>query len=290
MSATTTTFAQDIDRYGVIGHPISHSRSPFIHGEFAAATGQRLVYERFDVPPESLTHFIPEFFAGGGRGLNVTVPHKEAALQLADLLTERARLAGAVNTLAKQDDGQLVGDNTDGAGLLKDLAALSIAIKDRRVLILGAGGATRGILAPLLDAAAASITIANRTLARAQQLLAEFSQHRPDATNRLRLAAYEDLHEPFDLIVHATSLGLSGALPKIDACVVSPTSDAYDLGYGADLTPFLLWARQHGACSSHDGLGMLVEQAAESFALWRGVRPNTDEVRRKLRATLDLKS
>ena len=287
MQHNLVTPTGDLDRYGVVGHPIAHSRSPFIHGEFAAATNQHLSYERFDVSPHHFEREVRAFFAAGGRGLNITVPHKEAALQLADRLTDRARLAGAINTLAWQTDGQLLGDNTDGAGFLKDLATLGIDIKARSVLLLGAGGATRGILAPLLAAAPKSLTIANRSIDRAQELVEHFTRLQEQITPHIEVAGYEALHEPYDLIVHATSLGLSGSTPRLDTRVVGAQTDAYDLGYGAGLTPFLTWARQLGARSTHDGLGMLIEQAAESFELWRGVRPQTGDVRRKLRAALN---
>lgn len=273
------------DRYAVIGHPIAHSRSPRIHAAFAAATGQRLAYDRIDAAPEAFEGVVRDFFDSGGRGLNVTLPHKEAAARLADRLTVRARLAGAVNTLARQPDGSLLGDNTDGAGLMADLARLGIPVQGARVLVLGAGGATRGILGPLLEARPASIVVANRTAARAQALAADFGATAPAAGGSVQGCGYDALAAqtaggPFDLVVHATSLGLQGEVPPLPRGGVGPASVAYDLGYGAGDTPFVRWARAQGVTRAEQGLGMLIEQAAESFFLWRGVRPDTAPLHR----------
>lgn len=278
------------DRYAVIGHPIAHSRSPRIHAAFAAATGQHLEYGRIDAPPEGFGVAVRDFFDGGGRGLNVTLPHKEAAARLADRLTGRARLAGAVNTLARQADGTLLGDNTDGAGLMADLGRLGIRVRGARVLVLGAGGATRGILGPLLDARPAQLVVANRTAARAAALATEFGamSHAAGGSDRgipVHGCGYDTLGStlaagPFDLVIHATSLGLRGEVPPLPRGVVGPASVAYDLGYGAGETPFVRWARAQGVTRAEQGLGMLVEQAAESFFLWRGVRPDTAPLHR----------
>jgi shikimate dehydrogenase len=213
------------DRYAVIGHPIAHSRSPAIHAHFAAASGHAIDYGRIDAAPADFERAVRGFFAQGGRGMNVTVPHKEAAARLADHLTDRARLAAAVNTLAQQPDGTLLGDNTDGAGLMADLARLGIGVRNARVLVLGAGGATRGILGPLLEAAPASLTIANRTSERAQSLAAAFQVQAGAADDnalatRLSGCGYDALvaqagDGPFDLVLHATSLGLQGATPPV---------------------------------------------------------------------------
>ena len=265
------------DRYAVIGHPVAHSRSPRIHAAFAAATGQHLEYGRIDATPEAFGGAVRDFFEGGGRGLNVTLPHKEAAVRLADRLTARARLAGAVNTLAAQADGTLLGDNTDGAGLMADLARLGIRVRGARVLVLGAGGATRGILGPLLEARPAQIVVANRTAARATALAAAFAGVQGcgyDALASLVAAG------PFDLVIHATSLGLQGEVPPLPHGVVGPASVAYDLGYGAGDTPFVRCARAQGVTRAEQGLGMLIEQAAECFLLWRGVRPDTAPLHR----------
>ena len=282
------------DRYAVIGHPIAHSRSPMIHAHFAAATGHAINYGRIDATPEAFAPVVRSFFAQGGRGMNVTVPHKEAAARLADHLTDRARLAAAVNTLALQPDGTLLGDNTDGAGLMVDLARLGIGVRDARVLVVGAGGATRGILGPLLEAAPASLTIANRTSERAQALAAAFQAHAGAAdgtatATRLSGCGYAALAAqagdgPFDLVLHATSLGLQGATPPVPPGVLGPRSAAYDLGYGVPDTPFVRWARAHGAARAEQGYGMLVEQAAESFRIWRGLRPDTASLHREAAA------
>lgn len=269
------------DRYAVIGHPIAHSRSPRIHAAFAAATGQRLAYDRIDAAPEAFEGVVRDFFDDGGRGLNVTLPHKEAAARLADRLTGRARLAGAVNTLARQPDGTLLGDNTDGAGLMADLARLGIAVRGARVLVLGAGGATRGILGPMLEAQPATLVVANRTAARATALTAEFAAVRGTVLGcGYDALAAQTAAGPFDLVIHATSLGLQGEAPSLPHGIVGPGSVAYDLGYGAGDTPFVRWARAQGVIRAEQGLGMLIEQAAESFLLWRGVRPDTAALHR----------
>ncbi|MEN9526405.1 MAG: shikimate 5-dehydrogenase [Pseudomonadota bacterium] len=273
------------DRYAVIGHPISHSRSPFIHGEFAKATRQDMSYERFDIAPEELSTRVPTLLREGFRGLNITVPHKESVVALTDELTERAQLAGAVNTLIALPDGRVRGDNTDGAGLMADLHHLGIVVTTRSVLILGAGGATRGILGPLLAQNPSKVVIANRTLAKAEALVKLFGKAalRTDGSS-IPLAAHstDDLHEPFDVVIHATSLGLQNATPLVDPKIIGPSTDVYDLGYGHHGTVFTRWAIEQAAASSHDGMGMLVEQAAEAFWLWRGVRPETTDVRRLL--------
>ena len=279
------------DRYAVIGHPIEHSRSPTIHAEFAVATGQHIEYGRIDAAPDGFERSVRDFFDSGGRGLNVTLPHKEAAARLADRLTTRARLAAAVNTLARQPDGTLLGDNTDGAGLMADLARLGIGVRGARVLVLGAGGATRGILGPLLAAVPAQLVVANRTVERARTLATEFDAQAGAAdgtvqATRLAGCGYDELAAhlatgPVDLVIHATSLGLHGEVPPLPAGVVGPASAAYDLGYGTPDTPFVRWARSRGVRQAEQGLGMLIEQAAESFFLWRGVRPDTAALHRK---------
>lgn len=270
------------DRYGVIGHPISHSRSPLIHGEFAKATQQHLVYERFDIKPEELVTRVQTLFRQGVRGLNVTVPHKQLVIALTQELTERAKLAGAVNTLIALPDGGLRGDNTDGAGLIADLRYLAIDVTGRSVLILGAGGATRGIVGPLLAQQPAQLVIANRGFARAEELVAAFRDVSFGAGPALTARPLDGLHEPFDVVIHATSLGLQNATPAVDPAIIGPQTAAYDLGYDDAGTPFTRWAQQHGAARVRDGVGMLVEQAAEAFWLWRGVRPSTTELRRRL--------
>lgn len=273
------------DRYAVIGHPVSHSRSPFIHSRFAAQTHQDLVYTTIDATPADFAPVVREFFAGGGKGLNVTVPHKEAAAQLVDKLTPRARRAGAVNTIALRRQGGLLGDNTDGAGLVRDLVHNhGINIAGRRVLLLGAGGAARGVIAPLLGLKPAQLCIVNRTVQRARDLVAAFSDR-----GTLNAISYEELAAttgPWDIVINATAASLAGELPPLPPGIVSAHSLCYDLAYARDETPFVRWAHERGVARAIDGLGMLVEQAAESFYLWRGVRPDTPSVLAALAAEL----
>ena len=279
------TTAKGAARYGVVGHPVAHSRSPMIHARFAAATGQDLVYDRYDVAPADFEREVRAFFDGGGCGLNVTVPHKESAARFADELTARARAAGAVNTLAKLADGRILGDNTDGAGLVKDLARLGFEVTGKSVLILGAGGATRGILQPLRDQHPARLMVANRNAAKARELAGASGCGYDDlarGTAGVALSGGGQAAGGFDLVIHATSLGLEGTVPEVTPLIIGPQTRAYDLGYGKPDTPFTRWALQHGAQVAAQGLGMLVEQAAESFALWRGVQPDTAPVHRVL--------
>jgi shikimate dehydrogenase len=273
------------DRYAVIGHPIAHSRSPWIHAEFARATGQSIVYTAIDATPAALGAVLRSFFDGGGRGLNVTAPHKQAVLAMMTSLSERARIAGAVNTIARQSSGALFGDNTDGVGFMRDLTVnCAVPVRDRRVLLLGAGGAARGLLDPLLAARPSALVIANRDLTRAIELAARFAQAGP-----LRACGYESLAalglEPFDLIVNATAASLHQQLPPLHPGLVGPGTVCYDLAYGPRRTPFVEWARERGAALACMGGGMLVEQAAEAFLLWRGVRPDTADVLARLTAT-----
>jgi shikimate dehydrogenase len=262
------------DQYGVFGHPVSHSLSPFIHGMFARETGQQMTYRAYDVPPAEFTARVRAFFGAGGRGLNITLPHKLAAVGVAHELTERATHAAAVNTLARQDD-RILGDNTDGAGLVRDLCNnLGLVITARRLLILGAGGATRGVLGPLLDLKPAALMIANRTPERATALAAAFADLGP--TQGVGFADIEA--KPFDIIINATSASLSGDIPSIPAGAIGPQTVCYDLAYGKSATAFVNWAERVGCARAVQGLGMLVEQAAESFQLWRGVRPPTAHV------------
>jgi shikimate dehydrogenase len=277
-----------IDRYAVIGQGVSHSRSPQIHALFARATHQSMEYGLIDAAPALFAATVREFFAAGGCGLNVTVPHKQAALQLADTLTPRAQRAGAVNTLARgqaTDAGAaLLGDNTDGAGLVRDLTVnLGCALRGARVLLLGAGGAARGIIAPLLEAGVATLIIHNRHAARAQQLAREFADlgavsadHTVVAEGRGNTA--QSAARGYELVINATSASLRGELPLVPALAVGPRTFCYDCAYGARDTVFVQWARSAGALRAAMGLGMLVEQAAESFLLWRGVRPDTAPV------------
>ncbi|HAV89413.1 MAG TPA: shikimate dehydrogenase [Pseudomonas sp.] len=270
-----------MDRYGVFGNPIGHSKSPQIHRLFAEQTGQALAYEAVLAPLDGFAEAARAFFVEG-RGANVTVPFKEQAWRLADDLTERALCAGAVNTLKKLDDGRLLGDNTDGIGLVNDLTAnAGVELEGRRILLLGAGGAVRGVLEPLLAQRPAALVIANRTPARAQVLATEFAARGP-----VSAVAFADLQGPFDVIVNGTSASLGGELPPLaDELVEAGRTFCYDMMYGAEPTPFCRWASRLGA-QCRDGLGMLVEQAAAAFLLWRGVRPDTAAVQAELRRQL----
>jgi shikimate dehydrogenase len=267
------------DQYGVFGHPVNHSLSPFIHGLFARETSQEMSYRAFDVQPEEFHERVADFFAQGGRGLNITLPHKIVAVDVAHELTARAAHAAAVNTLARKGDG-ILGDNTDGAGLVRDLCHnLGLVITHRRVLMIGAGGATRGVLAPILGLEPTLLVIANRTPERAEALAAAFSDL--GATQGVGFADVEAA--PFDLIINATSASLSGEMPPLPAGVIGPQTVCYDLAYGKSATAFVRWAAAQGCARALQGLGMLVEQAAESFRLWRGVRPSTARVLDALR-------
>ncbi len=267
------------DRYCVFGNPIGHSKSPLIHAAFARQTGEDIVYEARLAPIDGFAGSVREFVAAGGRGANVTVPFKEEAFRLCTQLTSRARLAGAVNTLSF-DNGAIVGDNTDGAGLVRDLSVnLATSLAGCRILLLGAGGAARGALGPLLEAQPAQLVIANRTAARASALAEQFSTLGPASGG-----SFDDLAgEGFDLIVNATSASLAGEVPPLPAAVFSAGTLVYDMMYAKGDTPFLAHARKMGVTRLADGLGMLVEQAAEAFFVWRGVRPETAPVLADLR-------
>ncbi len=262
------------DRYAVFGHPIAHSKSPQIHAAFARQTGQDLSYEAILAPLDGFADSVAQFVAGGGRGANVTVPFKEEAYALANRLTPRAQRAGAVNTLSFDADG-ILGDNTDGAGLVSDLIRnLDCALGGKRILLLGAGGAARGVVEPLLEQKPAALVIANRTVSRAQELAELFGQG-------VAACGFDEATTPFDVVINATAASLAGELPPLSPAIFTAGTLAYDMMYGRD-TPFLNFARSHGAATA-DGLGMLVEQAAEAFYVWRGVRPDTSAVIRSLR-------
>ena len=262
------------DRYAVFGHPIAHSKSPQIHTAFARQTGQDMRYEAILAPLDGFAASVAQFIAAGGRGANVTVPFKEEAFKLASRLSPRAQRAGAVNTLVFDADG-ILGDNTDGAGLVADLTRnLRCALAGQRVLLLGAGGAARGVIGPLLDQRPTALVVANRTVRRAEELAELFGRG-------VRACGLDALDTPFDLVVNATAASLAGDLPPLSPRVFTADTLAYDMMYGRD-TPFLGFARTHGARTA-DGLGMLVEQAAEAFHLWRGVRPDTAPVIANLR-------
>jgi shikimate dehydrogenase len=304
------------DAYAVFGNPIAHSKSPFIHAAFAAQTRQDLRYSALLAPLDGFREAVAAFLSAGGRGANVTVPFKEQAFALATRLTARAQAAGAVNTLKFEADGML-GDNTDGAGLVRDLVAnLGVILAGKRILLMGAGGAARGVILPLLEQHPAGVFVVNRTALRADELVAHFGNlseaegRIPDAAfPGFRFAApawgtpvsyalrandsaefglqgggYDTLAgRQFDVVINATAASLAGDLPPLPDDVFAADALAYDMMYGKD-TPFLAFARSHGARTA-DGLGMLVEQAAEAFEVWRGVRPDTAPVIQMLRGT-----
>ncbi|WP_447553972.1 shikimate dehydrogenase [Vreelandella sp. EE22] len=268
------------DHYCVLGNPVKHSRSPMIHQAFAEQTGQRMRYTAELAPLEDFATAWRQFCHQGGRGANVTVPFKQQAVALCDTLSLRARRAGAVNTLSIGQNGRVYGDNTDGVGLLRDLKAYSVALAGARILILGAGGAVRGALEPLLTQDPQEIVIANRTGAKAGALARDFSD-----LGNISGGGYDALSGTFDVVINGTSASLSGDLPPLPEALFTSGGLAYDMMYGPTPTVFMQWAEQRGAVAV-DGLGMLVEQAAEAFFLWRNVRPQTEPVRALLRQSL----
>jgi len=279
MSDTT-----DHDQYAVFGNPITHSKSPLLHSAFAKQTHQSLIYNAQCIALDQFAHEANRFFQSGGKGLNVTVPFKEEAFQLADQLSAEATIAGAVNTLISQGDGTILGDNTDGKGMVKDIKQhLTWPIKNKRVLLLGAGGAIKGVLHPLIMEQPHSIVIANRTASKAVALANHFSEYF-SAIEGIGLSSIGDAS--FDIIINGTSASLSGDLPDIPSSIFTGNSCCYDMMYSKDLTPFLLWCQQNGVSHLSDGLGMLVCQGAESFFLWRGIRPETQPVITQLRQHL----
>ena len=279
------------DKYAVFGNPIKHSKSPEIHRAFAVQTLQAMEYNRQLVELDDFAKAVDQFFQAGGRGLNITVPFKQDAYSYGSRITARARRAGAVNTLAMQADGTVLGDTTDGVGLVTDIKDnLGWQIKAKRILILGAGGAVRGVLEPLLAEQPQHIVIANRTVDKALQLSKGFAELGYILGCGLDMLDGQE----FDLIINGTSASLEGDLPSLPDSLVAQNADlgktaCYDMMYGAEPTVFMSWARQQGALAA-DGLGMLVEQAAESFALWRGIRPDTRHVIDALRLKLAAES
>lgn len=264
------------DRYAVIGNPVAHSKSPWIHAAFARATGQDLEYGRIEAPPDGFAPALERFRASGGKGLNVTLPFKEQAFRCCARASSRASLAQAVNTLVF--GAELLGDNTDGVGLVRDLSQnLAVELAGKTLLLMGAGGAAQGVLGALLETRVAKLMVANRTPGRAHALGARFAG--------VSGCGYDELAGcSFDIVINATSAGLAGQAPALPAGVLNDRTLAYDMVYGRD-TPFLAAARAAGARAC-DGLGMLVEQAAESFFIWRGVRPQTQPVLEALRGTI----
>ncbi len=266
------------DRYVVIGHPIAHSRSPEIHAAFARETGQAMSYQRMLAPLDGFQVTVEAFRASGGRGANVTLPFKLEAFRYANELTERARQAGAVNTL-KFHGAQILGDNTDGVGLCKDIVVnLKMPLAGARILVIGAGGAARGVIGPILSAAPQGVAITNRTFSKAVELANHFSNLGPVSAIRA-----DDLPtRQFDIVINATSASLAGSALLVPALIFRPGALAYDMMYGKSQTPFMVLAASAGARTA-DGLGMLVEQAAEAFFVWRGVRPATAAVIAQMR-------
>ena len=262
------------DFYAVIGNPVAHSKSPLIHAEFARQTGQDVHYEAILAPTDAFAATIAGFRARGGKGVNVTVPFKLEACRISTRLTERAEAADAANTLTFDAEG-IFGDNTDGAGLLRDIVTnLKFSLAGRQVLLMGAGGAARGVVLPLLEHNPCLLTVANRTRQKADALQQRFSRY-----GNIMSTSYDDLGgTKFDLVINATSASLDGKLPALPSGIFSSVSLAYDMMYGNGNTPFLQFAKQQGAGQLADGIGMLVEQAAESFFLWRGLRPRTKPV------------
>jgi shikimate dehydrogenase len=266
------------DRYAVVGHPIAHSKSPQIHMAFAAQTGEDLCYERLLAPLDGFEATIEAFARDGGLGCNVTMPFKQQAFAVSRVLAPRAELAGAVNTLSRCN-GHWHGDNTDGAGIVRDLAHnLDVPLGGRTILILGAGGATRGVLGPLLEEDPARICVANRTLARAEEIVCLFAH-----AGRVMASPPQALEERFDVVINATPWDEDGEARGWPGTIFEHGSIAYDMVYADQPTPFMRWARDHGAARAVDGLGMLIEQAAESFLIWRGIRPDTAPVFELLR-------
>lgn len=272
-----------LDQYAVFGNPIAHSKSPEIHTWFAEQTNQPLEYRAILAPEDDFEASAKGFFDEGGLGANVTVPFKLDALVFADTLSPRARRAGAVNTLQKGKNNQIYGDNTDGIGLVADLTDnLNFSLAGKKVLLLGAGGAARGVIEPLLNAGITQLKIANRTPKKAQQLVQLFAGLQ--SATQLTSGNWESLqNSQYDLVLNATSASLGGDLPPLPDGLFTRFSLAYDLMYSQQATPFMRWAKQQGAAQVTDGLGMLVEQAAEAFFLWRGVRPVTQPILARLR-------
>ncbi|MEJ2642504.1 MAG: shikimate dehydrogenase [Desulfosarcinaceae bacterium] len=273
-----------MDKYAVIGNPIEHSRSPEIHAAFARQTGETIEYERILGNLDDFAGDVRRFLAEGGRGLNVTVPFKEQAWRLANELSPRAHTAGAVNTLIRLEDNSLRGDNTDGVGLVRDLMVnQGFRLQGKRILMLGAGGAVRGVMRPLLEQEPRRVIIANRTAAKAYSLAQGLA-----AYGQVAGCGFDELEGmQFDLVINGTAAGLQGEVPAIPHGVLAKGGWCYDMLYGRQETPFQHWGREHHAARSLDGLGMLVEQAAESFNLWRGILPETAPVIALLRGRVE---
>lgn len=270
-----------MDRYAVFGNPIGHSKSPLIHQMFAQQTGETLSYEAICAPLDGFAASVTTFFSAG-LGANVTVPFKEQAWELTVQRSERAEMAGAVNTLLLNEHGEICGDNTDGVGLVTDLVSNHhVQLQGKRVLVLGAGGAVRGILGPLLAQQPLHVVVANRTVEKAEALATLFAQQ-----GAISACGFADITGEFDVIINGTAASLQGEMPPLPAGLVAAHTVCYDMMYSAEPTVFNLWAQRQSAARQIDGLGMLVEQAAEAFFVWRGKRPDTGPVLQQLRADL----
>lgn len=267
-------------RYAVMGNPVAHSKSPGIHKQFAHQFEHRIEYSAIWVETDGFAAAVEQFRAEGGNGLNVTVPFKLEAFRLADDLSDRAKLAGAVNTIWFEPDGKIFGDNTDGTGLVHDLSKnLGFQLKDKKILVLGAGGAVRGVLGPLLRQHPAVLVVVNRTVSKAQELAKVFAPF-----GKVEASAYDGLvGKRFDVVINGTSASLKGEVPPLPVNLFTSGALAYDMMYGDKPTLFLEWAQLNGATHTADGLGMLVEQAAESYFIWQGMRPDTKPVIAALR-------
>ncbi|MHB8728146.1 MAG: shikimate dehydrogenase [Sulfuricaulis sp.] len=263
-----------------MGNPVAHSKSPMIHRQFAHQFGHPIEYTALWVELDGFADAVQQFRAEGGKGLNVTVPFKPEAFKLADNLSDRAKLAGAVNTLRFEPEAKIFGDNTDGTGLVHDLSKnLNVYLRGKKILLLGAGGASRGVLGPLLKQNPAALVVVNRTVSRAKELVKTFAQF-----GKLEAVGYDELvGKRFDVVINGTSASLKGEVPPLPVNIFTNNAVAYDMMYGDKPTAFLEWAMLHGAATAADGLGMLVEQAAESYLLWHGVRPETRPVISTLR-------
>jgi len=268
------------DKYAVIGNPISHSKSPLIHSEFARQTGQEIEYTAIEVPVDGLESSLSQLRdVLKLKGINITVPFKEQAWQLVKNKSERAERAGAINTLVFGDDGSVYGDNTDGIGLCRDLIHNhGITLRGKRILLLGAGGAARGVIEPLLSYQPAELFVANRTASKAKDLADLFHD-----LGNIKAGGFEQISPVFDIVINATAASLQGEVPPLPDDLLADGAACYDMMYSDTDTAFISWARQHSAAQSLDGLGMLVEQAAEAFHIWRGIRPDSGSVIKRLR-------
>lgn len=266
------------EQYAVFGNPISQSKSPFIHAEFAKQTMRDIDYQAILAPVDQFEATLRTFIDNGGKGANVTAPFKEQAFALCNDLSELAQLAGAVNTLSFSADGKIQGDNTDGVGLVNDLINHFGKLQNKRLLLVGAGGAARGCILPILQSGVAELVICNRTFSKAQQLAELFASY-----GKVTAIDIEHLDAPFDIVINSTSAGLSGKLIELPTAIINAQTACYDMTYSKDTTLFNLWAQQCGANKVADGLGMLVGQAAKSFSLWQGVMPDSKPIMLKLR-------